>query len=40
MYKFEEENLSDRIKEYSLSTNKSVNSNIFEDKIKNEKKDC
>ena len=39
--KFEEENLSDRRqKEYSLSTNKSVNSNIFEDKMKNEKKDC
>ncbi len=40
--KFEELNLSDRIgqKEYSLSTNKSDNLNIFEDKIKNEKKDC
>ena len=37
----EEENLSDRIgqKEYSLSTNKSNNLNIFEDKIKNEKND-
>ena len=39
--KLEEENLSDRIgqKEYSLSTNKSDNSDIFEDKIKNEKND-
>ena len=35
MYKFEEDLSDRRQKEYSLSTNKSDDSDIFEDKIKN-----